>query len=581
MPMSNSVVRRYTSPTCRLQILTHSSPVSNWLGQSGRKQLRFELRFDHLQLPQQQQVIIEGDRDHLEVLHKAVSTYVQNLLNRSPEQFNAVLSSVALSFPSSTPGTPISPNAVTYPTPSSPDLSTDDSQALPEEHQALDPFYASAHLVDSVLSPKESTPARSGEIFLQPGSGLAHNIELGPLATQESGPVIQLSVLQLFDLATALDEYAADVVALPAPNRSRVTAGPSAWASIAAVLLVALGLTTALVTLNRSTSQQQTANRKVPQGPSSNNQQPNALQSSPVPTLGLPTPPLSSPDTLSYLPPVGSIAPSTNPSSPTVSVPGTEPTLPSVPPVVPIPQTTPVSPIPGLSPDPPIRVNPVPRQDSSVSIPREAATPRTNGVPTPSFSVAPPSIAIPSPSYQLPPPNVERETPPSEATQGAPTAAQPRSDSASPTQSLRSPTTPNEPKVTAFNNNIPQVAEVRDYFNQRWEPPSSLRQDLQYSLVLDVDGTIQRIEPLGQAARNYVDRTGMPLIGERFVSANKNGQTPRIRVVLTPDGTVQTFLEEDANANAAEQPGRPGEVRKSQPLPEVRDQGSGVTQPAP
>lgn len=581
MPMSNSVIRRYTPPTCRLQILARSSPVSQWLGQSVLKKLRFELRFDDLRLPQQQQVIIEGDRDQLEVVHEAVSTYVQNFLNRSPEQFNAVLSSLALSFPSSAQGTPSSPDAVLYPSPRSPDLSTDDSQALSEEHQALDPFYASAHLVDSALRPKESTTVGSGEIFLQPGNGLAHNIFLGPLATQESGPVIQLSVLQLFDLATALDEYAADVVALPALNRSRVTAGPSAWASIATVLLVALGLTTALVTLNRSTSQQQTANRNVPQGSSSNNQQPNALQSSPVPTLGLPTPPLSSPDALSSLPPVGSIPPSTSPSSPTVSVPGTAPTLPSVPPVVPIPQTTPVSPIPRLAPAPPILVNPVPLQDSSVSIPREAATPKTNGVPTPSFSVAPPTVAIPSPSYQLPPPNVDRETAPSEATRGAPTAAQPRRDSASPTQSLRSPTTPNEPKVTAFNNNVPQVVEARDYFKQRWEPPSSLRQNLEYSLVLDVDGTIQRIEPLGQAARNYVDRTGMPLIGERFVSANKNGQNPRIRVVLTPDGKVQTFLEEYANANGGERSGRPAEVRKSQPLPEVRGQGSGVRQPTP
>jgi hypothetical protein len=71
-----------------------------------------------------------------------------------------------------------------------------------------------------------------------------------------------------------------------------------------------------------------------------------------------------------------------------------------------------------------------------------------------------------------------------------------------------------------------------------------LKQTLEYSLILDVDGTIQRIEPLGEAARKYVDRTGMPLIGERFVSQNKYGQTPRIRVVLAPDGKVQTFLEE-------------------------------------
>jgi hypothetical protein len=66
---------------------------------------------------------------------------------------------------------------------------------------------------------------------------------------------------------------------------------------------------------------------------------------------------------------------------------------------------------------------------------------------------------------------------------------------------------------------------------------------LEYSLLLDVDGTIQRIEPLGQAARNFVDRSSIPLIGERFVSPIKSGQPAKIRVVLSPDGKVQTFLE--------------------------------------
>jgi len=63
-------------------------------------------------------------------------------------------------------------------------------------------------------------------------------------------------MLQLFDLATALDEYAADVVALSTAPGKRWTI---CLDCIAAVLLVALGLTTAFVTLNRSTSQQQTA----------------------------------------------------------------------------------------------------------------------------------------------------------------------------------------------------------------------------------------------------------------------------------------------------------------------------------
>jgi len=118
------------------------------------------------------------------------------------------------------------------------------------------------------------------------------------------------------------------------------------------------------------------------------------------------------------------------------------------------------------------------------------------------------------------------------------------SNPASQTRSPSAPTTPSKPKVTAFDT-IPQVAEARAYFDRRWQPPASLKETLEYSLVLDVDGTIQRIEPLGQAARTYIDETGMPLISEPFVSPNKSGQTPRIRVVLSPDGKVQTFLEPD------------------------------------
>jgi hypothetical protein len=102
---------------------------------------------------------------------------------------------------------------------------------------------------------------------------------------------------------------------------------------------------------------------------------------------------------------------------------------------------------------------------------------------------------------------------------------------------------PNESKIALVNT--PQLAEVKDYFVKNWEPPSGLNQTLEYSIVLDVDGSIQRIEPLGKAARTYVDRSSLPLIGEPFVSANPQGATPRIRLVLSPDGKVQTFVEPD------------------------------------
>jgi hypothetical protein len=35
----------------------------------------------------------------------------------------------------------------------------------------------------------------------------------------------------------------------------------------------------------------------------------------------------------------------------------------------------------------------------------------------------------------------------------------------------------------------------------------------------------------------------MPLVGEPFVTPSQTGQSPRVRVVLSPDGQVRTFLE--------------------------------------
>ena len=95
---------------------------------------------------------------------------------------------------------------------------------------------------------------------------------------------------------------------------------------------------------------------------------------------------------------------------------------------------------------------------------------------------------------------------------------------------------------TAFDT-IPQVAEVRRYFQQRWSPPQGLTQTLEYSLTIAPNGTIRQITPLGQTAGDFVDRTGIPLVGEPFVSPISNGRTARIRLVLSPDGKVQTFLE--------------------------------------
>ncbi|MGD1912961.1 MAG: hypothetical protein ACFB2X_19575, partial [Rivularia sp. (in: cyanobacteria)] len=96
---------------------------------------------------------------------------------------------------------------------------------------------------------------------------------------------------------------------------------------------------------------------------------------------------------------------------------------------------------------------------------------------------------------------------------------------------------------TLFDTN--QVVEVRDYLRKRWQPPSGLTQPLQYSLTVGVDGALEQILPLGKAARDYVDRAGIPKIGEPFVSPSRNGQNVKVRAILKPNGKVQAIPEKD------------------------------------
>jgi len=544
----NPVIRRYTPPTCTLEIVDRNSPLSRWVGRSVSSLLQFDLRCDDPQLPEEKRFNIRGDQEQLTALHEAVNTYVQELLNQSPEQFNLLIAKQAtLSSETVLP----SPRAVDSVTPDTLDAS---------EAPRVDPSPISANLEGEEIGYKDAAAPPSGAIFLEPGRGLSHNLFLGPLANNQTGQVVQLSMLQLFDLATALDEYTTDVVTLPPLKRSRssrysAVTPSTAWASIAAILLLGVGLTTVVVQLlNRSDSRPQVATNN-------RNQQQTALQPSP-------TPPLSSLETLPSLPPADPNIPLPSNNLSPLSVPGTAPpiqgTLPVPPPQstiltpnalstpsTPTTQTTPVDPIRPTAPST-IVINPNPGQDRSGT--GQTAVPGVSGVTT-LPGITPPADA-PRPQPQINPPSPNTLPVPAEATRSIPPAesgetptAQQKLNTALQKRSPATSTTPSQPKTTAYAPTA-QVTEARDFFSQRWEPPSGLKQTLEYSILLDVDGTIQRIEPLGQAARTYIDRSGMPLIGERFVSPSPSGQTPRIRVVLNPNGKVQAFLESMETENS-------------------------------
>jgi Domain of unknown function (DUF4335) len=475
--MSTSVLRRYTPPTCTLEIAATGSALSRWTDRAVLKNLRFQLSLDDPKLPEDKQVLLRGDRTQLEALWGAVMTYVQSQLNQPPELYST--SSSALS--SATNG-----NVVSFESPLS---------RSPEG----DPLGDTAG--DGLMG--DSPTAKTG-IRLQSRGLVSHELHLGTLATEQSGAIVPLSALQLFDLANVLDEYHAEALTLPALGRPAWAKSPSQWGSIAAVMLLAIGATAALTKFVTDVSAPQIASAPLSQSPTpydaaqgkSSTRLPSPPGLEPLPSA-LALQPLPPP------PPAGATKSTVPAPTSTVTVPQGTTALPATP-ALPAESQVAVLPQPSLAPG---ATAPSAAADSAAINP--AALNSVEGNPDVvalSRSAQPPQTLRPDPGTA------------SSATGSSPTSS------------------------TAFDA-IPQVAEVRSYFQQKWQPPQELSQTLEYSLVLNANGSIQRIVPLGVAAETFLDRTNMPLMNEPFVSPTANGSNPEIRLVLGQDGRVQTFLE--------------------------------------
>ncbi|WP_448564787.1 DUF4335 domain-containing protein [Trichothermofontia sp.] len=522
------LLRRYTPPSCTLELYARQSPLSRWAGRPVVRDLHFRLHLDDPRLTDEQQVTLQGDRQQLEDLHAVIEAYVQAHLTETDWDLEELTTTVlrALAPVAAAEDCPLSEAVPDAPRVADGGVSPD---AHPRETAPIAAIPASQQPQSVSAKPLAgvSRSALSGEgadrghtFQIQPDGGLYHCLYLGPLATATVGDRVRLSTLQLFDLATALDAYREDLMALP-ERLGRAWFRPSiAWARMAAIAIVAIGVTTSIV---RWVEQPQVAMQaEVPtgsEGASSSDQRWEAVAVAPLPTpsfRGLPGGPV--PEAVPGAPPPGIPTP---PSGslwqlpPYVPIPGTRPPSPSSPGIstVPIPAAPPPDLAMAPPPPPPL---PAPSEMGTITIPAE---PSGTGLPTvpDRFRNAQPQAAARS------------EVVADEALAG-------------PSQEGRIAASAEASPSTVFDV-IPQVAEVRSYFQSRWQVPEGLSQTLEYRLVLNPDGSIQQIFPLGQAAGNYIDRTGMPLIGEPFVSPIADGKQPRIRLVLKPDGKVQTFLE--------------------------------------
>jgi Domain of unknown function (DUF4335) len=484
--MSSSVLRRYTPPTCTLEVAAIGSALSRWTEQEVLKNLRFELSFDDPKMNSAQQVTIQGDRNQLEALWEAVSGYVQSLLLHPME---------TLGQPSDRVG---------------------QIEGYLNGDGTGDPLQMTQR--DQEDLPNTVDPLHDAGINLQPQGNLNHALHLGTLAS-EAAAVIPLTTLQLFDLANALDEYHAEALTLPSLGRPRwLSVVPKGWMQVAAAAVLVVGVSVPMVRFITNLSAPQTVNTASTKD----------VEISTAQRAGdLPAP----------------VSPGATPPPLTLT-----PLKPPAPP--PVGTTVFPAPVPGVPSLPKTPSSPAPAQPTTIEIPGE---PNLSVVPrnSPSAASAPPTDAETTPPRLEGTGDGEDVAPPTATPDAATPDAANSVDNQLAAAGLAAPESSANTRSLAGSSErsaaIPassnQAEEVKTYFQQKWQPPQGLTDTLEYRLLLNADGSLQRILPLGNASANFLDRTNMPLLGEPFVSPTIDGKKPQIRVVLEPDGNVKTFLE--------------------------------------
>ena len=482
---SNTPIRRYTPPTCTLELWDKRSYLSRWREEVSPKELNFVLNFDDPKLLEEQQVTLQGDLSQLEILCDVVACYAQNLLYQT---VNCLTITHQSSFEDNICSAKLS-----------------SSTPLSEETNELN------------LSPS-----------LQPKGFLSHQLNLGSLETKASHSFVSLTSSQLFDLLNALKDYQEDLTILSSPESSIQRQGIWVWTWTAVVALFAIAIPivgpkwfdrlnsggVSLIKSQESSEQMSSFLDVLPPVP--------PPPSAPIPSLSMPQmlatrDPLPPPKKISI-----AVPPSRNlsvdikpPTSPVLSPPSalshTSPQLSAANNYYQLPNQSSAedililqgSRIPAIMPSSPLTM-----------AERISAIPNIPTLPSLQSEV----LVEQSPEKQIP------KTP----------IVNPLAENYIFAESTLQ---------TTLLDAIPQVAEARQYFQQRWQPPKNLSQTLEYRLIVQSDGSLKQAVPLGKAAIVYYQKPSIPTPGSAFVSALDILENQTIRLVLSPNGRVKTFLE--------------------------------------
>ncbi|MFN9176500.1 MAG: DUF4335 domain-containing protein [Synechocystis sp.] len=373
--------------------------------------------------------------------------------------------------------------------------------------------------LDTDPKEKETDPKIELIFVLHPQPRFCHQLTVttGNGLTGPPQP-IALTTSQLYDLTTALEQFRLQALA-PDPSATTESSwGFWRWSAIALASVVAIGVTSVMV------RQWQPKGAVVDSGiapipPQNQFQFQQVMPAIPPP----PRPTTKSPQlapTLALRDPL--------PTPATVATTAPPPRNPNVALVLP---PAPIRP-PALTPPPP------PGQ-TAIAIP-----PATNLVPLFPPDV-PPSNKTPYQQSALPIlPRQNGQALPYGGTI-LPTAPKfpPIPQSQNPSF-VTPPSRPLPPRSENLLDTIPQVTEVRRFYQQQWQPTESQTQTLEYRLQILPDGRVQKTVPLGKAASLYLAQLPQPPAGEPLVSPLANEQPETIRLVLTPTGDVKAFLED-------------------------------------